>query len=336
MNRLKIVLALLIVVAVVVASLVIINQGGEPERGDLSQVSVRMPIPIIEAGQTPFYVAADLGFYEEEGIQVEFDMGSKELNPIKMVASGANDFGIIGGPDTLLVARAAGQDLVAIAVLHRHSNFTCLVTLKESGITDLEQLDGNRVGFFYGHISTDVLRSLFQDQGIEVEEVDVGFDYNPLITGRVSASWAFTVTAGLDLPHRGVPINIIHTEDYGIITDGYTIFTRREVIESEPDKVLAFLRATLRGVSYTVANPEGALDSLLNRDDSLDREHNLNRLNAYNGVTSDSDQYSPGYMDSDMFVQAYQRLKKDGVLASEIDPSQAFTLEFLEKVRDEP
>ena len=165
-----------------------------------TRVSVRFPIPIIEAGQTPFYVAQDKGYYADEGLDVSFQMGSRELNPVKTVATGQDMFGVLGGPDTLLVARSKGQPLKALAVLHRNSNFPCLITLKSSGITKLSQLQAKRIGFNYGHISTDVLHNLLHKNHIRYTEVDVGFDYNQLIAGKVDAEWGFTVTAGFDLP----------------------------------------------------------------------------------------------------------------------------------------
>ena len=75
-----------------------------------TKVSVRLPIPVIEAGQTPFYLAADRGYYADEDLSVTFGMGSEELNPIKMVASGQDDFGVIGGPELLAgMARRGGN-----------------------------------------------------------------------------------------------------------------------------------------------------------------------------------------------------------------------------------
>lgn len=116
--------------------------------GQSTQISVRFPIPIIEAGQTPFYVAQDKGYYAAENLDVKFDMGSPELNPVKMVATGQNTFGVLGGADTLLVARSKGQPLEAVSIIHRNSNFPCLITLKKSGITTLQQLQGKKIGFF--------------------------------------------------------------------------------------------------------------------------------------------------------------------------------------------
>ena len=44
-----------------------------PETGP-DKVSVRFPIPIVESGQTTFYVAQDKGFYEEENREVTFEI----------------------------------------------------------------------------------------------------------------------------------------------------------------------------------------------------------------------------------------------------------------------
>lgn len=301
-----------------------------------SRVRVRFPIPIVEAGQAPFYVATDKGYYSSEKLEVAFQMGSRELNPVKTVATGRDTVGVLGGPDTLLVARSTGEPLKAIAILHRNSNFSCLITLKSSGITKLAQLEGKKIGFNYGHISTDVLHSLLRKNGIHYTEVDVGFDYNQLIAGKIDAEWAFTVTAGLDLPAKGIQINIINTADYGIVTQGYTIFATDQNIQRDPDVILRFLRATVRGVKDTVENPDAADQTLLKRDPSLDAALSLTRLKDYNAVTSDSDQYPAGYMDHEMFQGTYDRLAEEHVIRNAFDPKDAYTTQFLEEIYRRP
>nr|VFK14395.1 MAG: NitT/TauT family transport system substrate-binding protein [Candidatus Kentron sp. LPFa] len=298
----------------------------------LNKISVRFPIPIIEAGQTTFYVSQDKGYYAEEGLDVKFEMGSKELNPVKMVASEQDDFAILGGPDTLLVARSKGHPLKAIAVIHRNSNFPCLITLKSSDITKLEQLQGKKIGFFYGHISTDVLRNLLRKNKIKYTEVDVGFDYAQLIAGRIDAEWAFTVTAGLELPAKEVDINFISPADYEISTHGYTIFATEKTIRERSDIVLRFVRASLKGVKYTLDNPESALQSLIKRAPKLNKELNLKRQLAYNEVTSNTDEFPLGYMDETMFQSTYDRLVEEDVIEKSFDVKSAYTVKFLEKI----
>jgi ABC-type nitrate/sulfonate/bicarbonate transport system substrate-binding protein len=295
-------------------------------------VTVRFPIPVIEAGQTPFYVANDQGYYRDEGLDVRFGMGSKELNPVKTVVSGTDMIGILGGPDTLLVARSAGQPVKAVAVLHRNSNFPVILTLESSGLTKLHDLQGKRIGFFYGHISTDVLRAVLRKEGIKYKESDVGFNYAPLITHQVDGEWAFRVTAGLDLPAKGVAVNVINPADYGVTSHGYTIFATDETVRAKADVIARFLRATFKGVDYTVKHPNEANGALLKRDKSLDAQLSRKRLLLYNEVTSDSSQFPPGYFDESMFATTYMRLDAEKVLAKPFDVHDAYTQEFLRQL----
>lgn len=291
-------------------------------------ISVRLPIPTIEAAFAPYFSAIDNGYYAKEGLNVTFNPGSPETNPVKMVASGADQFGILGGPDTLLVARSKGQPLVALMVLDRNSDFPVLLTLKDSNITTLEQLQNKKIGFYYGHISTDVIHSLLNKYNITHEEVDVGFDYSQLIAGKIDAEWAFRTTAGLNLPEKGVEVNVISPADYGINTHGYTIFTTKDMIEDYPDVVDRFVRATSEGVKFTLENPEKAVEILSKHSDKIDKTLEYKRLLMYNEVTSNSEEYPIGYMDYEMFNETYNRLKDVGVITTQFDVNDVFTTKF--------
>ncbi|MBR9699615.1 ABC transporter substrate-binding protein [Candidatus Woesearchaeota archaeon] len=319
----KIFIAIVMAVLVAILGCTSADVTGKVVLEPKEKVSVRLPIPVVEAGQTPFYVADDLGFYDEVGLDVEFNLGSPETNPVKMVASGSDDFGVLGGPDTLLVARSKGQPLVAVSVIHRNSDFPVILTLKDSGIDTLEELEDKKIGFFYGHISTDVLRNLLSNT--EYEEIDVGFDYSQLISKKIDAEWAFRVTAGLNLPEKGLEINTISPSDYGINTHGYTIFVTEEMIEERPDVIKKFIEATGKGIQATLDNPSKAVDTLAKRSDKLNKELEYKRLLLYNEVTSEE----IGSMDFIMFKETYDRLKEEKVIAKDFDVREAFTTEFI-------
>lgn len=319
----------LVLLVVVLAALILLQNINGP---DANAASVRLPIPIIESGQATFYVAQDKGFYADQNLSISFHLGSREQNPAKMVASKQDTFGILGGPDTLLVARSKGHPLKAIAIIHRNSNFPCIITLKDSGLTKLEHLQGKKIGFFYGHISTDVLRNLLNRNKVDYTEVDVGFDYSQLISGQIDAQWAFTVTAGLDLPAKEIDINFIHPEDYGIYTHGYTVFAHEDTIAERPELVERFLRATIRGIEYTVAHPEEANRTIISRNPDLNIELSLARQKMYNSVTSSTAQFPPGYMDYDMWGDTYERLLQEEVIDRELDVRESYTTRFLERI----
>ena len=126
-------------------------------------------------------------------------------------------------------------------------------------------------------------------------------------------------------PAKGVGINIINPADYGIVTQGYTIFATDSTIQNRPDVTLKFLRATLRGVDYTMKHPEEARDILVKREPSLDPGSSLKRLKAYLSVTSDTLRYPPGYMDQSMIQDTYDRLNQEHALQSQFPIQDSYT-----------
>ena len=297
------------------------------------QLKVRFPIPVYGSGLSPFLLAQDKGYYTEENLDVTFGMGSKALNPVATVVSGQDDIGILGGPDTLLVARSKGYPLKAVAVLHRNSNFPCLLTLKSSGLTNVDQLVEKRVGFFYGHISTDIIRNLFRKQDIIVPDIDCSINCTQFISGHIDAQWAFTVTAAIDLPSKGVAVNVISPADYGIVTHGYTIFVTEEMLTKKADVIQRFLKATFRGVSDVVTEPAAGVDAILKRAPQMGREVVMEKQVAMNKVTSCSELYPMGYMDASMFQETYDRLLEEKVLDKPFDIDTAYTLDILQTIQ---
>jgi len=296
------------------------------------KISVRLPIPFLDSALAPYYVSLDKGFYADEGLDVTLNFGSTETNPVKMVSVESDEFGILGGPDTLLVARSKGILLVAIAVLHRNSDLPVLITLKESNITKVEDLQGKKIGFFYGHISTDVLHNLLNKYDIKRTEINVGADYNQLISGNVDAQWAFRTSAAITLPEKGYEINIISPKDYGINIHGLTLFATEDFIKNNPETVEKFLIATFKGVEYTVDNPDDAVMSIINRDSRLSKEIELKRIEVFKKDLSNSEKYPIGYMDYEMFQQTYERLIEEEVITNEFDVNDAFTTEFIDRI----
>lgn len=304
---------------------------------DLDVVSVRFPIPAVRAPFGAWFAAQQKGYYTEEGVKVNLNYGGKTTNPVSMVTGGTDDFGVLGGPDTVLVAIGKGAPLVIIAILHKESNLPCLITLKDSGLERVEQLDGKSVGMYSGHISTDVLRNVFRKSGINVKEVDVGYDYSQFISGRVDAQWAFRTAAAVELPEKGVEVNVINTADSGVVTHGYALFTTRDMVEKQPDLVRAYLKATLRGVVYMAEHPNEVADMVVGEDDTgnLVKWQVRKRIDQYNEVSPTFDPLPPGYMDREMLESTYGRLVEEGVIETPYEIETAYTTKFLKEIHGE-
>ncbi len=98
-----------------------VPQNGGPTQ--LTAVTLRLPIPVVDTGLSPFYLAIDKGMFAKYGLDVTLEPGSAQLNPIQTVLQGTDTFGLIGGPELLLSARARGASVVAVSLLHKDSDF---------------------------------------------------------------------------------------------------------------------------------------------------------------------------------------------------------------------
>jgi len=323
-----------VVVALIAALLIVSSFTGfltlkEDSSQDLEEVSLRLTVPFQDGFFAQFYVAQDKGFYAEEGLNVTFNLASEELNPVKMVATGADNFGLLGGPETLLIAKSRNQPLKAISLIHKESNFPVILTLKSSGITSIEELEGKKIGVSHGVVVTDLIKYVLNKEGINYQEISAGSNYNLLISGQVDAMWAFRTTAGFNLPHNGVEVNVLSFQDYDVVTHGYTLFTHDRTIETNPELVERFLRATFKGIEYTKNNPEEAVDIFLKRAPEMDRELELKKIKESSKYTKNTKDSPLGYMDDEIFKEIYDRLNTQGLLENQFEVSEMYTTRFL-------
>ena len=297
---------------------------------DLIKTSVRFPISIVEAGQTGFYVAKEKGYYLEEGLDVTFEHSTPTLGPIKAVATEVNDFGMVGGLDALLVARGKGRTLIAVSILHKDAKFVALFSLKESGITKIEDLAGKRLGFFYGHISEDFIHSYLKDHNVMVQEVGMKYyDYSRLISGEVDAMPGFKATVLPDLEEKGLKVNVIDPADSGMVMQGYTIFVTEDFLREKQEIIVKFLRATLKGYRDSYFDPKEGVSMLIKHNSNLSSGIELKRMPFYNAHMSTK---PFGYMDTIMFQKTYNRLDRLGLIITPFNPNDAFDSTFVGKV----
>ena len=297
---------------------------------ELIEVSCRLPIPIVDAAFAPFYLAQD-SFFAKYGLKVELKKGNNIENPTTMVGSGIDEFGICGGPELLLTAVDTGLEIKGIALLHKNSNFPCLLTKKSSGITKVSQLEGLKVGFNYNHVSEPVLNALFKKENVHVNKENIQFDYGKLINGNVQAAWAFTTTAAIFLPEEsGLEFNMISPKDYGIITHGYTIISSNKFIQSNPKIVIAFLRALIDATNYSLQHEEEAIKAIISRKSDMSESRARKSLALYNQAIKNN---SPtGWVSLDDINASKNMLLSLDILSKDFKLSNAFDLTFMHEI----
>ena len=285
--------------------------------GDCSETdSVTLQLKWVTQAQfAGYYAAKEKGYYEEECLDVEIKVGGPDITPEQVVASGGADFGINWLP-SLLATRDKGGDLVNIAQVFARSGMT-EVTWKDSGITDVADMKGKKVGVWCCGNEFELFAALTKN-GIdpknkdEVTIVNQPFDMNLFLQRQVDAAAAMTYNELAQVLEQKNPdtgelytlddLNVITMEDAGtaMLEDG--VFVRGDWISDEANQDVAkrFLKASFRGWIFCRDSQDECLQIVLDNGPTLGEGHQRWQLNEINALIWPNDT-GIGIMDEEDF-----------------------------------
>jgi ABC-type nitrate/sulfonate/bicarbonate transport system substrate-binding protein len=218
-------------------------------------------------------------FATPNGIEISIVAGADNIDPIKLVLSGANDFGDAGA-DRVIEAIGKGVDLVVIGVVNLHSP-TCFVARKDKNIKTPYDFPGHKIGVLTGTSTEYVYRALMKKLEIDtkqVKEIEVPFDLGTFLIGEYDVRPAFIYDEPVSLDLQGIDYELIEPRHYGIQFMGTVYFTRREMVESDRQSVQAFVNSVADGWKATLAYPELAIEYLKKNYPDIDSNRELNAL----------------------------------------------------------
>ncbi|MDP3026355.1 MAG: ABC transporter substrate-binding protein [Nanoarchaeota archaeon] len=304
------------------------------------ELSVRLSW-LINSNQAGFITAVDKGFYQEEGLNVTNNPGGTNFPAIQLVASGSDDIGIQSGPETIISARANNIPIKAIAVLDRKNPYV-FYSLTKKNITSPKDWEGKTVGVSYGRPLEIAYRMLLKIDNVDSSKI-TEVQKNPsdlnLYQGSVDVQPNFItdfIISNETASKQNISLSLIRASDYGIKSYGYTIFTTDEMIKEHPDIVEKYLRATLKGWDYALNHPEEAINFVIAENPQLEKQPELKALEARKDYILPNDSDVPmGWIDEKVFQEVYDNMLKTGQLDKQVNISETFTNEFIEKISKE-
>ena len=215
------------------------------------------------------YVAIEKGYYEKEGLKVNIQFPSNSNDAISLVAAGQADIGLYYQQD---VIQARAQQNVPVksigAVVQGPLNI--VLSLEEKNITTAEDLVGKTIGYAGTELSEALIRSIMNYVGADYSDVtmiDVGFDLmSSMTTGNVDATIGCLVNHEIpQMEEEGFSVNWFDLDEYGVPSYYEGVFLANDdVIAGDSETLSAFLRASAEGFADMKADPEAALEILLN------------------------------------------------------------------------
>jgi len=228
------------------------------------------------ADHAGIYAAQAAGHFRQAGLDVIIRQPPDPAAPIKQVAAGRVDLAISYEPEVLR-ARDQGLRVVSVGAIVQKP-LTAIISLPEGKVRTPADLEGKTVGTAGIDYQSAYLRTILAEAGVPqrtVKERNVGFAFSPaLITGKIDAALgAFWNYEGTELRLRGKKPRIIRMEDAGVPTYNELVLVANEdALERDADKIRAFIGAVSRGTRDLRADPQTAIEGLLEANPDLDPE----------------------------------------------------------------
>jgi NitT/TauT family transport system substrate-binding protein len=232
---------------------------------------------VTQAQFAGYYVAADKGFYEEEGLEVEILPGGPDIAPVQVLAGGGADVMVDWMPSAL-AARERGVPVVNIAQPFKSSGMM-LTCLEETGVTGPEDFPGRTLGvWFFGNeypflswMSRLGIPTEGGEEGVTV--LKQGFNVDPLLQGQADCISTMTYNEYWQVIDAGVTPEELITfkyEDQGVATLEDGLYVLEENLEDPAfaDKMARFVRASMRGWKYAEENSDEAAMIVLEYDET--------------------------------------------------------------------
>jgi len=220
------------------------------------------------------YVAKELGYYQDAGLNVTIYEGGVDRPSIDLVLSGEVDFGIAGADD-LIVAVNQEKPVKAIAVIYKLSPVVYF-SLSESNITSPYNFSGHIMGVKHGTGTTYSYIAMLGTLGInrsDISEVSVGYDLELLYNKTVDIWPGFRINEPHLAELAGYQVNLVKPEDWGVVMYADVLFTTVDMIENHIDVVQGLVTATLKGWSYAMEYQEETIDIVMDYVSDADRGH---------------------------------------------------------------
>jgi len=319
------------VFALALLSLMLSACGGGAEPAPEELTRIRLPMGYIPNIQyAPFYVAVEKGYFENEGIELEFDY-SFETDGVALVGAGELPFSIVSGEQVPL-ARAQGLPVVYVAAWYKDYPVS-VVAKKAQKINAPEDLVGKKVGLpgLFGANYIGFVALLF-DSGLAESDVQldaIGFNQvEALATDQVEAIVGYTANEPIQLAAQGYDVVEIRVADHvSLASNG--LLTNEKTIEENPELLRRMIRAFLRGLEDAAADPDEAyeiskkyVENLAEADEAVQKEVLATSIEFW--------QTEPlGYSNPEAWENMNTILAGMGLLAEEIDIAAAYSNEFL-------
>ncbi|MCP5037487.1 MAG: ABC transporter substrate-binding protein [Rhodobacteraceae bacterium] len=231
---------------------------------------------VTQAQFAGYYVALENGFYAEEDLNVTIKAGGPDVAPVQVLMGGGADVMIDWMPSAL-AAREQGAPVVNIAQPFKSSGMM-LTCRSDSGIAAPTDFAGKTLGvWFYGNeypfLSWMNALGIGTEGGDGVTVLKQGFNVDPILQGQADCVSTMTYNEYWQIIDAGLTSDDLVTfkyEDQGVATleDGLYVLEANLGDAAFSERMVRFVRASMKGWKWAEENPDAAAMIVLEYDET--------------------------------------------------------------------
>ncbi|MEV4813472.1 ABC transporter substrate-binding protein [Micromonospora avicenniae] len=274
------------------------------------------------------WVAKEKGFFSEAGFDVDIKPGQGTGAVIQTIVGGQADFGPIDLTGGLLqLGNGQAKDFVAVAAIQQRT-MAAIATLDGKAIASPKDLEGKKLADTPGSVVRNLFPTYAKMAGVDPAKVQwVNGDAQTLIqtlaTGQVDGIGQFVVgqpTIEGVAKKKAVllPYSNVMQDLYGNV-----LITSAKIAKEKPEMVKKFTAALMKGLEYSLANPQEAAKILQKNVPATNVDSAAAELQLMAGyVRSSNSGTALGTLDSGRVAKSIAILQGAGTLKQNITPEQ--------------
>lgn len=217
---------------------------------------------------TFIYTAIERGYYKDEGLDVKIQFPANDNDALSLVAAGKAEIGVYYEHDIIQAVANQGIGVKSIGAVVQ-SPLNIVLSLADKNIQSPKDLVGKTVGYAGTALSEALVETMMEASGADfarVNMMNVGFELmSSMTTGNVDATIGCLVNHEVpQMEEEGFDVNYFMVNGYGIPNYYEAVFLAgNKMIETEPEVLAGFLRASAKGFADFQADTDACLKILL-------------------------------------------------------------------------
>lgn len=276
------------------------------------------------------WVAQEKGYFEEANIDVTIEPGAAVTENLKALAAGTAQF-VTADLTGAWILAGTGEytEFQTIMAVHQQ-NLVSIITFDDSGITVPKDLEGKSVAAAANSVNQLLFPAYAKLAGFDATKVTIVNVQSTQLAGALSSGQVQALSTQL-VGQSGIeaktgkktvlmPFNTYLSDLYGNGT-----MTTDKIATENPDLVKRFRAALLKGLQYTIANPQEAAEILNRAEPGADVTSAVGEINSmipYTGSESDI-----GMIDEERVARAIATLQANELIDPGMTPADVIDLD---------